>query len=84
MVSIFRNGKFASGVIACLCCASAFADTLTLRIDGVDDTLKPAVVAAAEISQYENQDISRAQVRRLYRKAPDQITKALEAFGYFN
>jgi len=64
--------------------ASAYAGTITTQIDGVDDPLKTAVAAAAEITQYEKQDISAAQARRLYTNAGEQIAKALEAYGYYN
>jgi len=62
----------------------AHAGTITTQIDGVDDPLKTAVAAAAEITQYEKQDISAAQARRLYKNAGEQIAKALEAYGYYN
>ena len=60
------------------------AATLTVQIDGVDDALKTAVNAGTEIAQYSGRDVSAAQVRRLYDRAPAQIAKALEAYGYYN
>ncbi|HEX3124028.1 MAG TPA: POTRA domain-containing protein, partial [Rhodanobacteraceae bacterium] len=60
------------------------AATLSVQIDGVDDTLKPAVSAAAEIMQYDKREVSAAQARRLYDRAPEQIAKSLEAYGYYN
>ncbi|HET7065564.1 MAG TPA: autotransporter assembly complex family protein [Rudaea sp.] len=60
------------------------AGTLSVQIDGVDDSLKPAVTAAAEIMQYDKRDVSAAQARRLYDRAPEQIAKSLEAYGYYN
>jgi translocation and assembly module TamA len=67
-----------------LICTNTCAGTLTTQIDGVDDPLKAAVISAAEITKYDKQDISAAQVRRLYANAPEQIGKALEAYGYYN
>ena len=61
-----------------------FAGTLSVQIDGVDDELKPAVTAAAEIMQYDKREVSAAQARRLYDRAPEQVAKSLEAYGYYN
>src|SRR3546814_458332 len=55
-----------------------------LTVDGVEDPLKNAVVAAAELSQYANREASDAQVRRLVERAPDQARKALEPYGYYD
>src|SRR5580765_7783888 len=60
------------------------AGTLSVQIDGVDDALKPAVTAAAEIMQYDKREVSAAQARRLYDRAPEQVAKSLEAYGYYN
>jgi len=64
--------------------AATHAGTITTQIDGVDDPLKTAVAAAAEITQYEKQDVSAAQAQRLYKNAGEQIVKALEAYGYYS
>src|SRR5579883_682706 len=64
--------------------AAAHAGVITTQIDGIDDPLKSAVAAMAEITQYEKQDVSAAQARRLYTNAGEQIAKALEAYGYYN
>ncbi|MBS0590160.1 MAG: outer membrane protein assembly factor [Proteobacteria bacterium] len=69
---------------ALLACAQTQAGTITTQIDGVDDPLKTAIAAAAEITQYGKQDISAAQAQRLYKNAGEQIVKALEAYGYYN
>ncbi|MEP6940772.1 MAG: autotransporter assembly complex family protein [Rudaea sp.] len=62
----------------------AFAGTMTVTMDGVEDPLKGVVSAAAEITQYENKDVSAAQARRLYTNAGEQIAKALETYGFYN
>ena len=64
--------------------APVVAGTLTTQIDGVDEPLRSAVAAAAEITQYEKKDVTAAQARRLYDNAREQIVKALEAYGYYN
>jgi len=62
----------------------AHAGKLNVQVDGVDGELKAAVDAAAEIVQYAGRDVSAAQVRRLNERAPEQIAKALQAYGYYN
>ncbi|TCV94181.1 autotransporter secretion outer membrane protein TamA [Luteibacter rhizovicinus] len=54
-----------------------------LVVDGVEEPLKGAVVAGVELSQYATRDISAAQARRLYEKAPDQVQTALRPYGYY-
>jgi translocation and assembly module TamA len=54
-----------------------------LVVDGVDDTLKPAIVAGLSLSQYAGRDISDAQVRRLYERAPQQLQSSLQPYGYY-
>jgi len=56
---------------------------IVLRVDGVDENLKNAVVAGVDLSQYAKRDVTAAQVRRLYEKAPDQVQTALRPYGYY-
>jgi translocation and assembly module TamA len=56
---------------------------VVLTVDGVDDTLKSAVVAGVELSQYTQRDVTAAQVRRLYEKAPDEVQATLRPYGYY-
>ncbi|MGN6238016.1 autotransporter assembly complex protein TamA [Dyella sp.] len=56
---------------------------VTLVIDGVGDDLKGAVTSAVELSQYATREVSDAQVRRLYARAPDQVRAALRPYGYY-
>jgi translocation and assembly module TamA len=55
-----------------------------LSVDGVDDTLKAAVVAGVELSQYANRDVSEAQARRLYARAAEQVRSSLQPYGYYD
>ncbi|QEE23912.1 outer membrane protein assembly factor [Rhodanobacter glycinis] len=55
-----------------------------LVVDGVDDPLKGAVVAGVDLSQYATREVSDAQARRLYERAPDQASKALQPYGYYD
>jgi translocation and assembly module TamA len=72
------------GLLLVLLPSFGAAKVLTTQIDGVDDPLKSAVSAAAEITQYEKKDVTAAQARRLYTNASEQIVKALEGYGYYN
>lgn len=54
-----------------------------LQVDGVDESLKSAAIAAVELSQYATRPVTDAQVRRLYERAPDQVKSALEPYGYY-
>ena len=56
---------------------------VTLVVDGVGDDLKGAVTSAVELSQYATREVSDAQVRRLYARAPDQVRAALRPYGYY-
>lgn len=56
---------------------------VTLVVDGVNDDLKGAVTSAVELSQYATREVSDAQVRRLYARAPDQVRAALRPYGYY-
>jgi translocation and assembly module TamA len=55
-----------------------------LTVDGVGDPLKAAAIAGVELSQYATREVSDAQVRRLYERAPDQVKSALEPYGYYD
>ncbi|UPG86935.1 autotransporter assembly complex protein TamA [Luteibacter aegosomatis] len=56
---------------------------VVLTVDGVDDSLKGAIVSGVELSQYAARDVTAAQVRRLYEKAPDEVQAALRPYGYY-
>ena len=58
--------------------------SVQIVVDGVDDSLKGAVTACVELSQYATRDASAAQVRSLYEKAPDQVRVALQPYGYYD
>ncbi|EIM02346.1 surface antigen (D15) [Rhodanobacter thiooxydans LCS2] len=55
-----------------------------LAVDGIADPLKAAAVAGVELSQYATRDVSAAQARRLYERAPGQVKSALEPYGYYD
>jgi translocation and assembly module TamA len=69
-----------------LLAASGLAHAVGVRVqvDGVDGELQSAALAGVELSSYATREVSTAQVRRLYRRAPAQIARALEPYGYYN
>ena len=66
-----------------LLAGSAMAARVAVDIDGVDGELREAVLAGIELQQYEDREVSKAQARRLYRRAEGQIQEALEPYGYY-
>jgi translocation and assembly module TamA len=64
--------------------ASSAHAGVQLAVDGVGDPLKSAVVSAAELSQYAKREVSDAQMRRLYERAPAQVKTALQPYGYYD
>lgn len=62
----------------------AAAAKVTTTVGGVEGELKLAVLAALELDQYHDRDVSAAQVRRLYERAQDQVAAALVPYGYYD
>ena len=59
------------------------AAKITTTLGGVDGDLKIAALAGLDLTQYADRDVSAAQARRLYERAPAQIATALEPYGYY-
>jgi translocation and assembly module TamA len=71
-------------LLLALCAPAADAARVTVQLDGVDGDLRTAALAAVELEQYEKREVSKGQVRRLYRRAERQVKQALEPYGYYN
>lgn len=71
-------------LLLALCAPAAEAARVEVQLDGIDGELQTAALGAVELQQYENREVSKAQVRRLYRRAEGQIKDALEPYGYYN
>ena len=71
-------------LLLALCAPAAEAARVTVQLDGIDGDLRAAALGAVELQQYEKREVSRAQVRRLYRRAEQQIEQALQPYGYYN
>ncbi|GAB3672832.1 autotransporter assembly complex protein TamA [Salinisphaera aquimarina] len=70
--------------IAGLLIHPAIADTVNIRIDGIDDPLLTNVRKSLSVAGEHDEPWSGGQIRRLYRLSPDEIKNALAPFGYYN
>lgn len=71
-------------LLSLLLLASQAHAGVQLVVDGIADPLKAAATAGMELSQYAHRDVSAAQARRLYQRAPEQLKAALEPHGYYD
>jgi translocation and assembly module TamA len=62
----------------------ASAATLSVQIDGVEGELKEAALAASDLAPYVDREVTAAQARRLFARAPLQISAAFEAYGFYH
>ncbi|MGR0481962.1 MAG: autotransporter assembly complex protein TamA [Candidatus Electronema sp. V4] len=64
--------------------AAAFAAPVMVIVRGVDGELHKNILASLSIAQQkEDAQLSAGQLRRLHKKAPEQIAAALRPFGYY-
>jgi translocation and assembly module TamA len=77
------NRRQGSILLPLLLCTSLAHAGVQLVVDGVDDNLKGAITSTVELAQYANRDVTEAQARRLYERAHDQVTLALQPYGYY-
>lgn len=64
--------------------ATAEAARITTTMVGIDGDLKIAALAGLDLTQYAGREVSAAQARRLYERAPAQVAAALEPYGYYD
>src|SRR5688572_16079474 len=80
-----RGMRALAMVLACLSCATtAFADRVTVTINGIEEEMLESARANLELEQYEERDVSPAEARRLFDRGKEQLTRSLEPFGYYN
>ncbi|MDL1870501.1 outer membrane protein assembly factor [Gammaproteobacteria bacterium PRO6] len=78
------RGWLAGACLLLVQAGAAGAAQLVVRVEGVDEPLKAAVLAAVEAAQYGKRDVTEAQARRLLQRADAQAARALEPYGYFS
>jgi translocation and assembly module TamA len=55
-----------------------------VTINGIEDPILESARANLELMQYQERDVSAAEVRRLFDRGKEQLARALEPFGYYN
>jgi translocation and assembly module TamA len=70
--------------VSLFCVPTAFADRVTVTINGIEEEMLESARANLELKQYEDRDVSPAETRRLFDRGTEQIARSLEPFGYYN
>nr|MBA3564189.1 outer membrane protein assembly factor [Gammaproteobacteria bacterium] len=74
------------------CAGAEAADTIEVRIEGLEDELEEnvraflSIVARSEeqADQEDGEPLSDQAIRRLHRQAPEEIRRALQPFGFYS
>lgn len=69
--------------LAALAAAAPLPAAIQIAIEGVEGQLAEAARAGLDMQRYAARDVSAQQMRRLYERAPGQIRRALEPYGYY-
>lgn len=71
-----------------LLCAAIWTSTasakISIDIDGVSGELKTAVLNGLELQQYVDRSVSSVQINRLFGKASDDVSAALQPYGFYH
>jgi translocation and assembly module TamA len=70
--------------LALLGWCTAHAGNLEITVDGLKEELERAARANLTLEQYRGRDASEAQIRRLFTRGEQEISAALEPYGYYN
>ncbi len=72
-------------LLLCICCRLyAAADTVQVRIEGITEPLLKNVLAYLSIEQQKNHPrLTAERIQRLHQRAPEEIGRALQPFGYY-
>jgi len=79
-----RRARLMRWLVPALFPCVAFAAGLDIKVEGVPDEIRDAVLADLALQQYTGRDVSPAQIRRLFKSAEAEVRKGLEPFGYYN
>jgi len=63
--------------------ATSHAATVTVEIEGLNETLREAVLNGLDLRKFADRGATPTQVRRFFDRAPEQIEKALQPYGYY-
>jgi translocation and assembly module TamA len=79
-----RASRLTLGFTSLLAAGGAWAASVDVELEGLDEEMRDAVRATLELNEYRKRDISQAELRSAYREADEQIKQALEPFGFYN
>jgi translocation and assembly module TamA len=79
-----RRARLMRWLVPALFPCAAFAAGLDIKVEGVPDEIRDAVLADLALQQYTGRDVSAAQIKRLFKSAEAEVRKGLEPFGYYN
>ncbi len=57
---------------------------MILKVDGLPDDLRQAVISASGLDAYAKRPVSEAQARRLFKQAQDQVDGILRPYGFYH
>ena len=82
LVCLHRASWLVCSLLVCCLSLSVRADTVAVRVSGIDDELKDNVLAFLSLTQLEGESTG-AQIRHLCDLATVEIEQALQPFGYY-
>jgi translocation and assembly module TamA len=82
---VLANARAISLTIVLLCgAAGARAAAVKIEINGLPEEQRDAVRQSLQLNNYDDRDISPAELRSAYKDSEDQVRAALEPFGYYD
>ena len=82
---MYKMQQVLLSLLALFCSTTLFAQTnVNIVINGIEKTLEDNVRLFLSVEQQKNHQLmSEGRLRRLHKKAPQEIAKALQPFGYY-
>ena len=71
-------------LLNCVLSGTAFAAGVKIEINGLPEEQREAVRTSLTLADYDKRDISAVELRAAYKKAEDEIRRALEPFGFYD
>jgi len=82
---MYKTQRRVLALLVCLCSTALFAqDKINVEISGIEKLLEDNVRLFLSVEQQKNHALmSEGRLRRLHKKAPEEIARALQPFGYY-
>ena len=82
---MYRMQQLLITLLICLCSATLFAQpNVTVKLEGISGELANNTLLTLSIQQQQHHEfLSEGRLRRLHQKATQEISKALQPFGYY-